>query len=346
MNITNRGTLTVHFSIGFGNNIFQYVFSRLVAEKNGLFLCTPGIPELGIKPTHTDIDSSLPLIQIGNEGYKTGVYKKYFENDFKNHNLIVKGGFFEDYTLYEPYLNEIRKWFQPTRYERNNTDLVIHFRLQNRLVQVNHYLNFIEPIEYKRVIDRFSFDKLHIVTDAEKWDYHNIDDIKKIRKEISLGPNPAAFKIKSSESLDYMNSLVDILSEYNPVIHTSPEGTIPGSGALRGGFMDAFDYLRSFDQGIIYNSTFSWWAMVLGSAEKVGVFSQWKPGRGNKQPNLGNTSYAGWFHWGGEESLISNRPESIKYSKLSWKQRTYWPRKINKAIKILRFIKSKIFGKF
>lgn len=346
MNHTKKGTLTVHFSIGFGNNIFQYVFSRLVAEKNNLFLCSPGIPELGINPTETVIDQSLPFIHIGNEGYKTGVYDKHLKADYSNHNVIVKGGFFEDYTLYQPYLEKIRNWFTHSSYKRNTSDLVIHFRLQNRLVMVNHYLNFIEPFEYKNVIDRFSFDKLHIVTDAEKWDYHNENDIKRIRKDIMKGPNPAAHKIKTYESIDYMNSLVDVLSEYNPVIHTSQEGTIPGSGALRGGFIDAFDYIRSFDKGILYNSTFSWWGLVLGGAKEVGVFSQWKPGREDNQPNLGETSYPGWFRWGKSESLIANRPKVQKYARLSWSKRTFWPRKINKAIKAFRALKKiKLFGK-
>ena len=80
-----------------------------------------------------------------------------------------------------------------------------------------------------RMLSISSSSRLHIVTDAVAWRHYTKEDIKNIIADIKVGPNPGAHKIKINESIDYMNSLVDTLSKYDPVVHSSSEGTIPGS---------------------------------------------------------------------------------------------------------------------
>ena len=41
----------VNLTIGFGNNLFQYCFARLLAEKNNMELSHRGIPEFSIPPS-------------------------------------------------------------------------------------------------------------------------------------------------------------------------------------------------------------------------------------------------------------------------------------------------------
>lgn len=336
----NVGTVSVHFTIGFGNNIFQYVFARLLAEHHGCHLQHPYLPGFE-KPSRIspNYNATLRKVLVRQDGYKTGRYAKYFSCVDSSCNYDVHG-FFEDYTLYRDHLREIRSWFYPVK-KRNKRNLVVHLRLQNRLIQVNHYLNLIEPSSYRKLLGQFDFDELHIVTDLEKWEKFTFLDILKIKKDVLLGPNPGPTWVRTQDSVEYINSLIEMFSEYDPVVHYSSSKTIPNTGGLRGEFMEAFDLLRSFDQIILQNSTFSWWAAILGGASKVAVFSLWKPSREEDCPNLGQTDYEGWFSWGSRSDLLSNRESSEKYQKHGWTQRKKKSNLINYMFKPVRFILNK-----
>ena len=193
-------------------------------------------------------------------------------------------------------MNKIRSWF-PAVKKRKNKDLVIHFRLRNRLVWETHYKNFIKPESYKRIIkDNFNFDRLYIVTDMDKWGHLDKKYIKNIHEDIKIKyrKNPTGF-ISHKVSIRYMNGLVDSLKEFNPILHHSSN------------FIDDFNFIRSFDQIMFKNSTFSWWASFLSNASKIGVFKLWKPGKGkDKNRNLGSTNLPSWFSWGDKEDLLNN----------------------------------------
>lgn len=332
----NKPVVKVKFSIGFGNNIFQYVFSRLLAEHHDANLCHPFLPGFNFEENKYHLNKNFKTIYIKKKEYETGAYNKYFKKYEKKFNYDVIG-YFEDYTIYGPHLDKIRNWF-PKVEKKNSKDLVIHLRLQNRLIEINHFLNLIEPNYFSSVIKKFNFEKLHIVTDLEKWEYYSVEDIAKIKKDMMAGPNPGTAWVSTEDSIMYVNLLIKELSKYKPIVHCSNAPTIYGSGGLRGNFMSAFNFLRSFDQIIMFNSTFSWWAAVLGDAKKVGVFSLWKPGRGEKSPNLGNTNYKGWFNYGSEYNLISNRLEFKKYKNSNWKQRYIKSTIIKRVIQFFRFL--------
>ena len=44
-----KGTLKIKFSNGFGNNLFQYCFGRLLSEYHNLNYSHPSLPEFKIK---------------------------------------------------------------------------------------------------------------------------------------------------------------------------------------------------------------------------------------------------------------------------------------------------------
>jgi len=296
-----KGTIKMKFSNGFGNNLFQYCFGRLLAEYHNLNYSHPAIPELGIKKETYSFNKLLKTVKFkAKSNLESKKYDKnhqqWFDPKYNNYNFDFNHFmfYFEDYTIYKPHLEKIRKWF-PIVKKTNNNDLVLHFRLKNRLVWETHYKNFVKPEVYKKVVSsNFKFNKLYIVTDADKWDYVDKKDIIKIQEDIKIKyrKNPTKF-ISVEKSMNFMNSLVDSLKEFNPILYHSKN------------FIDDFNFMRSFDQILFKNSTFSWWASVLSNASKVGVFGPWKPGKGKgKIKNLGRTNYDGWFSWGETEDLL------------------------------------------
>jgi len=297
-----KGTLKVKFSNGFGNNLFQYVFGRLLAEHHDLNYCHDSIPEMGIKKETYPYNKKLKTIRFkAKSNFEAKKYDrdhyKFFEPTYKNCNFDFNSFmfYFEDYAIYKPYLGKIRSWFKPVK-KTNTKDLVIHFRLKNRLVWETHYNNFIKPEIYKKIISsNFKFEKLYIVSDMDKWGDIKNKDIKKIKEETrkKYKKNTTKF-VPTEKSVDYMNSLVDNFKEFKPKLYHSDK------------FVKDFNFIRSFDQILFKNSTFSWWAATLSEASKIGVFRLWKPHKGKeKYKNLGETDFPGWFSWGTTDNLIS-----------------------------------------
>ncbi len=66
----SNGTVTINFTIGFGNNLFQYSMGRLIAEKNNLQLRHRAISEMGIKEQNAPVDRSLPTVVVDDSNYK------------------------------------------------------------------------------------------------------------------------------------------------------------------------------------------------------------------------------------------------------------------------------------
>ena len=266
------------------------------AAKSAGVLNNEQLYETFLKPAGYKPDSTRTIV----DNYK----KALFVQNLENHNVVING-YFEDYKMLSSALPELRTWF--TQQEITNTkDVILHLRLQNRLIQISHNKNHIKADSFKSVLREFDYDRLHIVTDAEKWEPYTLEDIEKIRHEISIGPNPPANSpwVEPEQSLEYMNHLIEGFEELEPIVHCNNAKTIAGSGGLRGGFVEDFNLLRSFNHVIIFNSTFSWWAAALSGAQKVAVFSPWKIAKPKHQRrNLGETNYNGWFPWGSPADL-------------------------------------------
>jgi hypothetical protein len=292
-----NGVVKVNFTIGFGNNLFQYCYARLLAETHGLSFSHTGISELGVQAQHIKSMPFLPTVVVDDKNYKKMLYSK-----IANCNIIVNG-YFEDYKIFKPHLHKIRNWFTKAPIT-NKKDVILHLRLQNRLVQESHHKNHISASSIKHVLNDLEYRNLHIVTDAEKWSEYDEDDIEKIQQQIKVGPNPTPAWVSTAQSLEYINHLIAEMDEFKPIVHCNGANMLPGSGGLRGDFMDDFNLIRSFDKVIVHNSTFSWWAAVLSGASEVAVFNPWKIAKPVKdRRNLGETDYNGWFSWGGKDAL-------------------------------------------
>ena len=286
--IVKKGTLKIKFSNGFGNNLFQYCFGRLLAEHHNLNYSHPAIPELGIKKETYGFNKKLKTIKFRAENNSEAKkydkdHLKWFSDEYKNHNFDFYSFmfYFEDYHIYKSHLERINSFF-PKIKKRNSKDLVLHFRLENRIVQETHYYNTVKPDSYRRVIsDNFDFEKLYIVTDSDRWDYVDKDYIKKLHKKYTR--NLTAF-IPVKKSIKYMNNLVDAFKDFNPII-------------VHNNMIEDFNFIRSFDNIMFKNSTFAWWASVLSDASKVGSFGPWKPNKKERNKNLGRADFPGWFSW-------------------------------------------------
>jgi len=297
----NKGTLKIKFSKGFGNNLFQYCFGRLLSEYHKLNYSHLAIPELNIKKEEYLYNKEMRTIRFkARNNFEAKKYDKnhikWFSPRYRNCNFDFFSFifYFEDYNIYKDYLKKIKSWFPPVK-KTNVKDLVLHFRLENRLIWKTHYRNTVKPGTYKKIIlSNFNFEKLYIVTDAEKWDYLKKKDILKLHKKILNKYKRNSTEIISIKlSRQYMNDIIDEFKEFKPIIHHSKR------------FIDDFNFIRSFDKIMFKNSTFAWWASVLSYASKVGVFRPWKPNKGKKNRNLGQTDFSGWFGWGKINDLRS-----------------------------------------
>jgi hypothetical protein len=285
-----KGTVKIKFSKGFGNNLFQYCFGKLLSEYHNLNYSHPSIPEMGIKKKDYSFNKKLRTIKFkANSNLEAKKYDKdhmkWFSDEYKNCNFDFYTFlfYFEDYNIYKPYLQNIRSFF-PKIKKKHNKDLVLHFRLENRIIQETHYKNVIMPQIYeKNIFNNFDFDKLYIVTDSDRWEYIDEKYVKKLHKKYDRKLNDF---ISIDKSIKYMNDLVDAFKDFNPIIIHNKN------------MIEDFNFIRTFDQIMFKNSTFAWWASVLSDASKVGVYGQWKPDKKKRNKNLGRASFPGWFSWG------------------------------------------------
>ena len=277
-----KGTVLVRYTNGVGNNIFQYVFSRLLADRHGLNLSTDSLPILDVNGQIFELNPDLETVNIGLNELE---YSKYF-NDMEPCNFVVNT-YGEDYTIYKPHIEEIRSWFADIP-KTNQEDLAFHLRLGDRLLYKRDHdpCMRVEPKEYAEVFKRFDYNRLHIYTDMEDWKHIAEKEITQMKFHVSISEEMA---VPSSQAVDYFNSLVDVLDVYSPIVHCG------------GNVKDAFNAIRSFDKIMFQHSTMSWWAAVLSHASRVGVFGPWRPIKGNRNKNLGRTDFPGWFSWGDEK---------------------------------------------
>jgi len=144
--------IQIEFTNGIGNNLFQYIYARLIAEDKGG----------GVSVVFKD----------GSEYAKgffsqQGIQLKTLDNPDQK-----LSGYFEDYNFYINHIDQIRSWFKPVE-KINTKDLVFHLRLGDRLFMKETYRwdIKIEPFQYVEAIHKFDFNRLHIVTDMKVWQH-------------------------------------------------------------------------------------------------------------------------------------------------------------------------------
>ena len=168
--------ITVQLTNGFGNNIFQYVAARLLAEHHH--------QKLSVLPPTPDYyaidalqDMGINISNVWTDGFKVNDenYKHAFDSKYANTNLFL-AGYFEDYTYYKDHIPIIKSWF-PEIQKRKNNDLVVHMRTGDRLFMKNEFYKKPRALDYLKAIERFDFDRLHIVTDMPQWEHISVQKL-------------------------------------------------------------------------------------------------------------------------------------------------------------------------
>lgn len=141
-----------------GNSIFQYVYARLLAVRNNLYLKTKFPFQNLLKTTRHEPGRILehPTITII-DGYKPEG-KKFFYQDLVPAHYIIQG-WFQEPDFYNRNEELIRSFFVLKEPEKNTEDIIMAVRLGDyaRLGWLVH------PEWYLRILEGESFKKLYIV---------------------------------------------------------------------------------------------------------------------------------------------------------------------------------------
>lgn len=270
---------------GFGNNLFQYIAAKQLADfhEQELFVVAP--PNYYAK---SDLESigiefrSPPRRQPGQQAaiqVNDSNYQDFFSEKITDRNFSVSG-YFEDYNFYVDNLSEIKSWF-PTVRKRNDKDLVIHFRTGDRLFYKNEFDYKPTCEQYLKAVKKFKFDNLHIVTDMPVWKYIDRGELEQMSFHVNVPPHQ---RVDLSRSVDYFNSLVHGFSKLNPIVENRS-------------IIEDFNFIRTFDNILFEHGTMGWWAAALSSASKIGVYGPWRPWKGESNKNLSQVGLKGWFQW-------------------------------------------------
>ena len=275
--------IVVHFTNGFGNNLFQYNAARILSEfHNQKLVAIPpshdyyGIryfESLGLDFSRKNIDYS-NILHINENNYSQA-----FSSEYSSSNFFVSG-YFEDYNIFDKYIDNIKQWYPKVK-KRKDKDLVLHFRAGDRLFYKNEFDTKPQVDNFINAIEKFNFEKLHIVTDMKMWKKITEQDLLNMKFHRDV---PQKDRVETKRSVEYFNSFVSGLESYNPVI-------------VSNSISEDFEYIRTFDNILLQHGTMSWWAAALSEATQVGVYGPWRPWKGPSNKNLGQYGRQGWFSW-------------------------------------------------
>ena len=273
--------IVVKLTNGFGNNLFQYNAGRLLADLLHQEICgvvpsvdyyaIPCLEKLGF-----NLDCSLPptYITVGDQQYSTAHH-----TDFQNNNILLDG-YFEDYTIFKDDIDKIKGWY-PKIDQRDDNDLVIHFRAGDRLFYKNEFDYKPSVEQYINAIQQFYFNQLYIVTDMPKWDYIHGEQLEQMKFHYDVPQNQ---RVDINLSVDYFNSFVGGFSQFRPIVK-------------KRSLYEDFNFIRSFNNILFEHGTLGWWAATLSNAKRVGVYGPWRRWKGNRNKNLSNMNLPTWFKW-------------------------------------------------
>jgi hypothetical protein len=151
-----------------GNQLFQYVSARLLAEKIGFYL---GTAYNGSDTLTTTIHKSGKCFENNPIAItETKDIDNIFDRDYeaRHYHLI---GYWQNADYYLPYRNEIINYFNEKALEKTNKkDIVIHVRLGD-YKQFGQFGNVLHPDYYLDILKKEDYENLFIVTDEIDEEY-------------------------------------------------------------------------------------------------------------------------------------------------------------------------------
>ena len=244
--------ISVKYQGGLGNVLFQYCFSRMLAEKLGYRLNAKEIH--GFPATQKIVDG------VSYEGFEKTVLSGHnvnlsdFSHEKKSH--IFCDGYFQNYDYYKGLMADIKNsWLVlDEKYQqdkKNVDDVVIHIRRGDYLTTAKTELISFEG--YEKIINDYvqGWRSLYICTDSPEDPF-----VKKL------------------------------VQKYGAILYSNQEDTwrkTPIANPTET-TLDDFSFIMSFNRIVLSVSTFSWWSSVLSDATEIfyplhGAFnpkSSWK----------------------------------------------------------------------
>ena len=180
----------------YGNQLCPYFVGRIISENLKFKLNGPTNNDrefmlYGIELNYDQVgyqSYDLPIQQLGNHSLSDELAHPDFNifdiiNDTTPRKIVLDA-YFQRYKFFTPFREDIKKWFNPTYYETNNSDVAVHIRIGDLLCGNNrkHLLPF---DYYEAALSRFDVGKLSICTDSPDHDFIQYL-IKKYNAEIFL----------------------------------------------------------------------------------------------------------------------------------------------------------------
>lgn len=212
-----RAIVQVSYKGALGNQLFQFVLGRILADNLGFSLQASAIP--GFASTSGFAADASPLEEADeiHEGQRLDLQSILNNREPRRIHLE---GYFQRYEYYRPYKNMIRsRWLLPlpsVGCAPEPTDLVMHVRRKD-YISYGWAASF---SYYKLALEQLDFKRLVIVTDDPR--------------------DPFFLRFR----------------RYRPLY-------------FKGDAQESFAYIARANKLVISQSSFSWWAAFLSSAELV-----------------------------------------------------------------------------
>lgn len=169
--------ITVDYFGRSGNQLFQYVFARMLASQHCLKLKTPA-PETFLKIADWDNDwaEGEDIVNVGDNNCYDILYN---DKTFMPHYHLH--GYFQDVRIYNDRKDFIKKIFDLPPIKKNAKDIVIHLRLADywwKSVQ-----SVISPTWYLSLLRREKWDKVYIVVEPHELNGEYLQHFIQIPKD-------------------------------------------------------------------------------------------------------------------------------------------------------------------
>ena len=251
-----KNCINIQWRNGFGNQLFQYCYARLLSEENNCLLtysgfgrvCYSSLIDYGFIKQPEDIIKYSP--------------KKHQIIQTIDYDGDIIYDYLENHLTYTNHLDKIRSWF-PKVEKTNTKDLVVHLRRGDNGSNINTLFEWYDEVIKSQNIQ---FDKMFLVTDT---------------------PSDSCIS-KFKEHYD-----VQLFSKQNVNFKIWPTSDKDKIDRCKYDLAD-FNFIRSFDKILFSNSTFSWWASFLSQATQIYFNKQWQPNHKNGRVKLGQTNYPNW----------------------------------------------------